>query len=245
MSQVDSIIIIPTYNEIGNIEKMVRKVFSLPKQFDLLIIDDGSPDGTAFKVKELQREYPDRLFIVERSGKLGLGTAYIAGFKWALERSYEYIFEMDCDFSHNPEDLVRLYEAAQQGADLSVGSRYIKGGGFVNWPKNRIFISKVASYYVNLITWIGVNDTTAGFVCYKRKVLETLDLSKIRFIGYAFQIEMKFACRKLGFKIVEVPIIFTERIEGVSKMSKNIIKEGIIGVLIIQWQSYFSSYRKS
>lgn len=241
----DSVVIIPTYNEIGNIEKMVRKVFSLSKDFHLLIIDDGSPDGTAQKVKDLQSEFNGRLFIIERKGKLGLGTAYIAGFHWALERSYQYIFEMDCDFSHNPEDLIRLYSACTSGsADVAVGSRYVKGGGFVNWPANRIFISKGASYYVNFITWIGVKDPTAGFICYKRQVLETIDLAKIQFVGYAFQIEMKFAAKKLGFKITEVPIIFTEREVGVSKMNRNIIKEGIIGVLKIQWHSFFTSYAK-
>jgi dolichol-phosphate mannosyltransferase len=241
----DSVVIIPTYNEIGNIEKMVRKVFSLSKDFHLLIIDDGSPDGTAQKVKDLQSEFNGRLFIIERKGKLGLGTAYIVGFHWALERSYQYIFEMDCDFSHNPEDLIRLYSACTSGsADVAVGSRYVKGGGFVNWPADRIFISKGASYYVNFITWMGVKDPTAGFICYKRKVLETIDLDKIQFVGYAFQIEMKFAAKKLGFKITEVPIIFTEREVGVSKMNRNIIKEGIIGVLKIQWHSFFTSYAK-
>lgn len=241
----DSVVIIPTYNELGNIENMVRKVFSLPQAFDLLIIDDGSPDGTAAKVKQLQTEFANRLFIIERSGKQGLGTAYIAGFKWALAKSYPYIFEMDCDFSHNPDDLLRLYnECAVNGADVSIGSRYVPGGGFVNWPKDRIRLSKNASLYVNLVTWIGIKDPTAGFICYKRNVLETIDLDKIRFVGYAFQIEMKFAARKLGFKIAEVPIIFTERVEGVSKMSRNIIREGIFGVLTIQWNSFFSSYRK-
>jgi dolichol-phosphate mannosyltransferase len=224
---------------------MVRKVFSLSKEFHLLIIDDGSPDGTAQKVKDLQTEFNGRLFIIERKGKLGLGTAYIAGFHWALERTYQYIFEMDCDFSHNPEDLIRLYSACTNGnADVAVGSRYVKGGGFVNWPADRIFISKGASYYVNFITWMGVKDPTAGFICYKRKVLETIDLDKIQFVGYAFQIEMKFAAKKLGFKIDEVPIIFTEREVGVSKMNRNIIKEGIIGVLKIQWHSFFTSYAK-
>ncbi len=241
----DSLVIIPTYNELGNIEKMVRKVFSLPHVFDLLIIDDGSPDGTAQKVKQLQAEFAGKLFLIERSGKQGLGTAYIAGFRFALEKSYEYIFEMDCDFSHNPDDLVRLYDACRNGNyDLAVGSRYVEGGGFVNWPKDRIRLSKNASRYVNFVTGIKIQDPTAGFICYKRNVLETIDLNKIRFVGYAFQIEMKFAARKLGFKIVEVPIIFTERVEGVSKMSRNIIKEGIIGVLQIQWNSFFSDYRR-
>jgi len=241
----ESLIIIPTYNEIGNIEKMVRKVFSLPHAFDLLIIDDGSPDGTAAKIKELQKEFSGKLFLIERSGKQGLGTAYIAGFNFALERSYEYIFEMDCDFSHNPDDLIKLYSACKDdGYDIAIGSRYVEGGGFVNWPKDRIFISRFASFYVNLVTHIGIHDTTAGFVCYTRKVLNTIDLKKIRFVGYAFQIEMKFAAIKLGFKLKEVPIIFTERVEGVSKMSRNIIKEGFLGVLEIQWNHFFTTYKK-
>jgi dolichol-phosphate mannosyltransferase len=241
----DSIVIIPTFNELGNIEKMVRKVFDLSHSFHLLIIDDGSPDGTGAKVRELQSEFLGRLFLIERQGKLGLGTAYITGFKWALERNYQYIFEMDCDFSHNPEDLIRLHDAcAKQNYDVAIGSRYVLGGGFVNWPKDRIRLSKSASIYVNLVTWIGIKDPTAGFICYKRKVLESIDLDKIRFIGYAFQIEMKFAAKRLGFSFVEVPIIFTERVEGVSKMSRNIIKEGIFGVLKIQWNSFFSSYKK-
>jgi dolichol-phosphate mannosyltransferase len=240
----DSLVIIPTYNEKGNIERMVRKVFSLPKAFDLLIIDDGSPDGTAEIVQALQKEFADNLFLLQRKGKQGLGTAYIAGFRYALARSYEYIFEMDCDFSHNPDDLIRLYQAAVNGADLAIGSRYVDGGGFVNWPKDRILISKGASIYVNFVTRIGIADPTAGFVCFRRKVLETIDLDKIRFVGYAFQIEMKFATRRLGFKIEEVPIIFTERVEGVSKMSSNIIREGIIGVMTIEWRSLFESYKK-
>lgn len=241
----EQIVIIPTYNEIENIVKMIRKVFSLNTAFDLLIIDDGSPDGTALKVKELQKEFSGRLFMIERKGKLGLGTAYIAGFKWALEKGYEFIMEMDCDFSHNPDDLERLLKACKfDGADLSVGSRYVKGGNVKNWPSDRVLISKGASMYVNLITWIGVRDTTAGFVCYKRKVLESIDLDKIRFIGYAFQIEMKFAAKKLGFKLVEVPIQFVDRIEGQSKMSRSIIKEAVLGVLAMQWNSLFNSYRK-
>jgi dolichol-phosphate mannosyltransferase len=242
----DSVVIIPTYNELGNIEKMIRKVFSLEQPFHLLIIDDGSPDGTADVVKRLQAEFTDQLFLIERQGKLGLGTAYIKGFKWALKRQYEFIFEMDCDFSHNPDDLLRLYEVVAGGnADVVIGSRYVKGGGFVNWPYNRILLSKFASYYVNLVTWMGISDTTAGFVTYRRKVLETINLDKIRFVGYAFQIEMKFAAQKLGFRLHEVPIIFTERVEGVSKMNSNIIKEGILGVINIQWNSFFSSYKRS
>jgi dolichol-phosphate mannosyltransferase len=239
-----NVVIIPTYNELGNIEKMVRKVMSLQPEFHLLVIDDGSPDGTAAVVKKLQADFTGRLSIIERSGKLGLGTAYIAGFKWALERGYDYIFEMDCDFSHNPDDLVRLLHEAQNGCDLVVGSRYVQGGGFVNWPFSRILLSKVASVYVNLVTWIGIADTTAGFVCFKRKVLETIDLDNIKFVGYTFQIEMKFATKQLGFRVKEIPIIFTERVEGVSKMSTNIVKEAIGGVLRIRWNSWFQSYKK-
>jgi dolichol-phosphate mannosyltransferase len=239
-----SLVIIPTYNELGNIEKMVRKVMSLQPEFHLLVIDDGSPDGTAAVVKKLQPDFADKLFLMERSGKLGLGTAYIAGFKWALASGYDYIFEMDCDFSHNPDDLVRLLHEAQNGFDLVIGSRYVQGGGFVNWPFSRILLSRVASVYVNLVTWIGIADTTAGFVCFKRKVLEDINLDNIKFVGYTFQIEMKFATKQLGFSIKEIPIIFTERVEGVSKMSTNIVKEAIGGVLRIRWNSLFESYRK-
>lgn len=228
----DSLVIIPTYNEIENIERMVRKVFSLPKVFHLLIVDDGSPDGTADVVKQLQKEFPDQLFIHERKGKLGLGTAYIAGFKWGLARDYEFIFEMDCDFSHNPDDLVRLYAGCvERGGDVAVGSRYVKGGEVENWPWHRLLISKGAGIYVNLVLGLGVKDATAGFVCYRRKVLQTLDLDNIRFIGYAFQIEMKYKSKKAGYKIVEVPIKFIDRLYGVSKMSMNIFKEAFIGVL--------------
>ncbi len=224
---------------------MVRKVFSLTKPFHLLIIDDGSPDGTASIVKKLMGEFHGRLFLEERTGKLGLGTAYIHGFKWALQRSYEYIFEMDCDFSHNPDDLLHLYDAcAVNGADLSIGSRYIKGANVVNWPLGRIIMSYYASVYVRIITGIHVMDTTAGFVCYRRKVLETIQLDEIRFIGYAFQIEMKFTTWKHGFKIIEVPIIFTDRTEGTSKMSKGIFKEAIFGVMQLKWKSFFRKYKK-
>jgi dolichol-phosphate mannosyltransferase len=239
-----SIVIIPTYNELGNIEKMVRKVMSLQPAFDLLVIDDGSPDGTADVVKKLQQEFSTQLFLIQRKGKLGLGTAYIAGFKWALNRGYEFIFEMDCDFSHNPDDLIRLLREAEAGFDLVIGSRYVKNGGFVNWPMSRILLSRVASVYVNMVTWLGIADTTAGFVCFRRKVLETINLDNIKFIGYTFQIEMKFATKQLGFKIKEIPIIFTERVEGVSKMSTNIVKEAISGVLRIRWNSFFHSYKK-
>lgn len=226
-----NIVIIPTYNEIENIEKMVHTVFALPREIELLIVDDGSPDGTANKVKELQKQYSGKLHIEERKGKLGLGTAYIHGFKWCLSRDYDYIFEMDCDFSHNPSDLVRLLEACENGADVAVGSRYTKGGKVSNWPIGRILMSYFASVYVRMILWISVKDTTAGFKCYKRKVLETIELDKIRFMGYAFQIEMKYKAIKKGFKIVEVPIMFTDRVLGVSKMSTKIFKEAFLGVL--------------
>ena len=209
------LVIIPTYNEIENIEKIIRKVFSLADEFHVIIIDDGSPDGTANAVKQLQLEFNGKLFIIERQGKQGLGTAYIAGFKWGLKNNYDYLFEMDADFSHNPEDLIRLYHACDHdGADMSVGSRYVRGGKVVNWPMNRILISYGASVYVRLITWMHVKDCTAGFVCYKRKVLESIDLDKIAFIGYAFQIEMKFRALKKGFIIKEVPITFVDRKEG-------------------------------
>ena len=234
---MSKIILIPTYNEIENIEKIIRKVFSLPEPFHILIIDDGSPDGTAQKVKQLQQEFANALFMLERNGKQGLGKAYIAGFKWSIERKYDYIFEMDADFSHNPDDLIRLYhECKNKGADVSVGSRYVKGGKVVNWPFNRIFISYGASVYVRLITWMPVKDCTAGFVCYKRAVLEAIDLDNIKFIGYAFQIEMKYTAWRKDFKIKEVPITFVDRTEGVSKMSKGIVKEAILGV----WKMKFS-----
>ncbi len=233
----DSLIIIPTYNEKENVERMLRTVFSLPKSFHVLIVDDGSPDGTASIVKSLQQEFSGKLHILERQGKLGLGTAYIAGFRWALARDYGYIFEMDCDFSHNPNDLVRLYEGCTTGGgDMSVGSRYVKGGGVKNWPFKRLVMSFCASLYVNTILWLGVRDSTAGFVCYRRKVLETIDLDGIRFIGYAFQIEMKYNTNQLGFKIVEVPITFIDREHGVSKMSMNIFNEAVIGVFKMRFR---------
>jgi dolichol-phosphate mannosyltransferase len=226
-----NLVIIPTYNEIENVEKMVRTVFILPREFDLLIVDDGSPDGTATCIKELQKEYSGKLHLEERKGKLGLGTAYIHGFKWALRNNYDFIFEMDCDFSHNPSDLVKLLEACEKGADVAVGSRYCKGGKIDNWPLGRILMSYIASVYVRMVLWIPVKDTTAGFKCYRRKVLETIDLDSIRFMGYAFQIEMKYRAYKKGFKIVEVPIMFTDRILGVSKMSTKIFKEAFVGVI--------------
>lgn len=228
----EALVIIPTYNEKENIERMVHKVFSLPADFDLLIVDDGSPDGTADIVKRLQVEYPDRLHIEERTGKLGLGTAYIHGFKWGLQRSYAYFFEMDCDFSHNPDDLVRLYIAAKEGgADVAIGSRYVRGGKVENWPIGRILMSYFASVYVRLVLWMNIKDTTAGFKCYRRAVLEAIDLDGVRFIGYAFQIEMKYRAWRKKFTLMEVPITFTDRIAGHSKMSTGIFKEAFWGVM--------------
>ncbi len=230
-----NLVIIPTYNEIENIEKMIRKVFSLPTLFNVLIVDDGSPDGTAQKVKQLQTEFSDKLFLEERKGKLGLGTAYIHGFRWALKRDFEHIFEMDCDFSHNPDDLIRLLESCEKGADVTVGSRYVKGGNVSNWDMKRILLSYFASLYVRSVLWFNVKDTTAGFVCYKRKVLETIDLDRIKFMGYAFQIEMKYSAYKKRFKIAEIPITFVDRVEGVSKMSTKIFKEAFWGVFQIRF----------
>jgi dolichol-phosphate mannosyltransferase len=232
----DSLVIIPTYNEKENIERMVRTVFALPSNFHLLIIDDGSPDGTADIVKFLMQEFSDKLFLEERKGKLGLGTAYIHGFIWALKGTYKFIFEMDCDFSHNPNDLIRLKEACLKGADVAVGSRYVKGGSVINWPLGRILMSYFASVYVRCVLWINIKDTTAGFKCYKREVLEKIDFNNIHFVGYAFQIEMKYTAIKLGFKIAEVPISFTDRTEGISKMSKGIFKEAFWGVLQMRFK---------
>lgn len=233
----DSLVIIPTYNEKENISRIIHKVFSLEKEFDVLIVEDNSPDGTAAIVRSLQTEYPGRLHMLERKGKLGLGTAYIAGFNWALKGNYGYIFEMDADFSHNPEDLERLYHACTlEGADMAIGSRYIKGVNVVNWPMGRVLMSYFASYYVRIITGMKIMDTTAGFKCYTRRVLETIDFDKIRFIGYAFQIEMKYTTWKLGFNIKEVPVIFTDRTEGTSKMSKGIFKEAILGVIRLKFK---------
>jgi dolichol-phosphate mannosyltransferase len=226
----DSLIIIPTYNEIENVERMTRKVMSLPKEFHILFVDDNSPDGTAEKIVELQAEFPGKIHLESRAGKLGLGTAYIHGFKWAITNQYDFVFEMDCDFSHNPDDLIRLYEACASGADLSIGSRYCKGGKVSNWPLNRILMSYFASIYVRLILWISIKDTTAGFKCYRRKVLETINLDGVSFKGYAFQICMKYAAVKHGFKISEVPITFIDRQYGQSKMSTGIFKEAFFGV---------------
>jgi dolichol-phosphate mannosyltransferase len=238
-----NLVIIPTYKEKENIEKMVRKVFSLALPFELLIIDDNSPDGTAEIIKSLQTEYHSKLHMIQRSGKLGLGTAYITGFKWAIEHKYDYIFEMDADFSHNPEDLIRLFDACEnQGADLAIGSRYISGVNVVNWPIGRILMSYYASSYVRFVTGMTIRDTTAGFKCYKRKVLETIKLDKIKLKGYAFQIEMKFTTWKFGFKIIEVPIIFTERQEGTSKMSGGIFNEAVWGVIKMKFRSFFKNY---
>ena len=243
MAKSDSVIVIPTYNEKENIEKMIRTLLALEHCFDVLVVDDGSPDGTGAIVKGLQAEFPDRVFLIERSGKLGLGTAYIAGFKWALKAGYEYIFEMDADFSHNPNDVPRLYAAcAEEGADLSVGSRYVTGVNVVNWPMGRVLMSYFASKYVRFITGLPVYDTTAGFNCYRRKVLETMDLDAIRFKGYAFQIEMKFVTHKCGFTIKEAPVIFVNRVLGVSKMSGGIFSEAFFGVIRLKIGSWFKRY---
>ena len=239
----DSIVLIPTYNEKENIENIIRAVFNLPESFDILVIDDNSPDGTAAIVKNLQQEFAGRLHIIERKGKLGLGTAYIAGFKWAIEHRYDYIFEMDADFSHNPEDLLRLKAACRDnGADMAIGSRYVSGVNVVNWPMGRVIMSYYASKYVRFITGLKIHDTTAGFVCYRREVLETIELDKIRFKGYAFQIEMKFTAKMCGFNIQEVPIIFINRVLGESKMSGGIFSEAVFGVIRLKWGSLFRKY---
>lgn len=244
MQTSDSLVIIPTYNERENIENIIRAVFALEHGFHILVIEDGSPDGTADIVKRLQKtEFPERLFMVERQGKLGLGTAYIAGFQWALSHAYEYIFEMDADFSHNPQDLPRLYRAcAEEGADVSVGSRYVSGVNVVNWPMGRVLMSYFASKYVRLITGLRIHDTTAGFVCYRRRVLQTLELDKIRFKGYAFQIEMKFTATRCGFRVAEVPVIFINRELGTSKMNSSIFGEAMFGVIRLKWDSWFRKY---
>ncbi len=242
----DSLVIIPTYKEKENIKSIIVAIFALEKDFDIVVIDDNSPDGTADIVKELMREFRDRLFIIEREGKLGLGTAYITGFKYALEHNYDYIFEMDADFSHNPKDLIALYDAcATKGFDLAIGSRYASGVNVVNWPMGRVLLSYFASIYVQIVTRMPIKDSTAGFKCYKKEVLETINLDKIRFVGYAFQIEMKFTAWKFGFKITEVPIIFTNRILGESKMSTKILNEAVFGIIKMKLRSYFKSYKRS
>ncbi len=244
MKQSDSIVIIPTYNEKENIEKIIKAVLTLEKAFDVLVIDDGSPDGTANIVHQLMEgECADRLFIIEREGKLGLGTAYIAGFKWALERQYEYIFEMDADFSHDPADLPRLYAACHdEGYDLAIGSRYVSGVNVVNWPMGRVLMSYFASLYVRMVTGFKIHDTTAGFKCYKRRVLQTIELDKVKFKGYGFQIEMKFTAWRIGFRIKEVPVVFVNRREGVSKMSGGIFSEAFFGVMRLRWDGWFRKY---
>lgn len=240
----EKLVVIPTYNEKDNIEAILRYVFNMNKDFHILVVDDSSPDGTGDIVRRLQGEYSG-LFLEERKGKLGLGTAYIHGFKWGLARNYQFIFEMDADFSHNPDDLERLYHACKhEGGDLAVGSRYVKGGNVENWPWDRNMLSKGGALYTRLITWMPVKDPTAGFMCYKRDVLENINLDGISFVGYAFQIEMKFAAWKLGYEIREVPITFIDRKLGTSKMHKGIVKEGILGVMQIQWQSMFKNYRQ-
>ena len=236
----NALVVIPTYNEIENIERLVRNIFALQRAFDILVVDDGSPDGTATRIKELQIDYKDRLFILEREKKLGLGTAYIAGFKWALNKAYDYIFEMDADFSHNPNDLIRLYNAcAKDQADIAIGSRYKTGVNVVNWPMGRVLLSWGASKYVRLITGMKIHDTTAGFICYKKEVLETINLDKIRFVGYAFQIEMKYKAYVKKYSIVEIPVIFTDRTKGQSKMSKGIISEAVFGVIRLRLNHLF------
>jgi dolichol-phosphate mannosyltransferase len=244
MAVKEKVVIIPTYNEKDNIEPMVHKVMSLNGDFHLLIIDDGSPDGTAQIIKKLQEEYGERLNLIERKGKLGLGTAYIRGFEWAINEGYEYIFEMDADFSHNPDDLLNLHKACAKGADLAIGSRYISGVNVVNWPMGRVLMSYFASAYVRFVTRMKIMDTTAGFKCYKLNVLRSIDLSNIKLKGYGFQIEMKFTVWKLGFNIVEVPIVFTERREGTSKMSGGIFNEALWGILIMKFKSFFKSYQR-
>jgi dolichol-phosphate mannosyltransferase len=239
-----ALVIIPTYNEKENIEKIINAIFSLPESYHILIVDDGSPDGTAAIVKSLQIVYPDRLFQLQREGKQGLGTAYILGFKWAITRKYDFAFEMDADFSHNPADLPILHKACLNGADMAIGSRYKSGVNVVNWPMGRVLMSYFASVYVRLVTGMKIYDTTSGFKCYRRIVLETIEFDKIRFKGYAFQIEMKFTAWKLGFRIAEVPIVFTDRREGTSKMSGGIFNEALWGVLRIKLRSYFRSYKR-
>jgi dolichol-phosphate mannosyltransferase len=242
--QKEKLVIIPTFNELENIQEVIHAVMHLEGNFELLIIDDNSPDGTALEVIKLQKKFTERLHLIQRKGKLGLGTAYITGFKYALEKGYSYIFEMDADFSHNPNDLIKLhYACANEGFDMAIGSRYITGVNVVNWPMGRVLMSFFASKYVQFVTGIPIKDTTAGFKCYKAKVLQAMDLNKIRFVGYAFQIEMKFTAWKLGFKIIEVPIIFTDRTRGSSKMSTGIFKEAVMGVIYMKLKSLFKTYK--
>lgn len=241
---MEKLVIIPTYNESENINNILDTIFGLHLNFHVLVVDDNSPDGTADIVRQLQHVYKNQLFLEVRQGKQGLGTAYIHGFKWAIEQGYNYIFEMDADFSHNPADLERLYECCKTKADVVVGSRYVKGGQTVNWTWERNILSKGGALYTRILTWMPVKDPTAGFVCYKREVLESINFDEINFVGYAFQIEMKFAAWKLGFKLAEIPITFVDRKFGTSKMNKNIVKEGILGVVKIQWQSMFKNYRR-
>lgn len=245
MEVSNTIIIIPTYNELENISRLLPDIFSIHPKVHVLIVDDGSPDGTATKVRELEQKFPGQIFLEEREMKKGLGTAYIYGFKWALQRGYDYVFEMDADYSHSPKAIQALYDACVgQKYDMSIGSRYVKGGRVLNWPADRVLMSYYASVYVRLISWMPVQDTTAGFVCYTKKVLESIDLDKIKFVGYAFQIEMKYAAYTLGFRIKEIPIVFTDRVEGNSKMSTGIFKEAVIGVLRMRWRSLSESYRR-
>jgi len=239
----NALVVIPTYNEIENIDRLLRNIFALQRKFHVLVVDDNSPDGTAQNVLDLIESYPDRLHLLQRKGKMGLGTAYIAGFRWALKKPYQYIFEMDADFSHNPNDLIRLYNACNKdGFDVAIGSRYVKGVNVVNWPMSRVLLSWTASKYVQFITGMDIYDTTAGFVCYKKEVLERINLSKIQFVGYAFQIEMKFKAHLSKFKITEIPVIFTDRTKGESKMSSNIISEAIFGVIKMKFKSLFNNY---
>lgn len=245
MEVTRTLIIIPTYNELENISRLLNEIFSMYPQVHVLIVDDGSPDGTARRIKELQKQFPGRLFLEERNGKQGLGTAYICGFRWGLARDYDYLFEMDADFSHPAKSIQPLFNACAEGNyDMSIGSRYVKGGRVLNWPADRVLMSYYASVYVRMITWMPIQDTTAGFICYSRKVLESIDLDQIKFVGYAFQIEMKYAAYSLGFRIKEVPITFVDRVEGNSKMSSGIFKEAVTGVLKMRWHGISHSYRK-
>ena len=241
---MEKLVIIPTYNESENVKPVLHAILSMELDFHVLVVVDNSPDGTAALVREMQKNYPGQLFLQVREGKQGLGTAYIYGFKWAINKGYRYIFEMDADFSHNPKDLERLYQACVQNADVVVGSRYVKGGKTVNWSRYRNVLSKGGALYTRILTWMPVKDPTAGFICYRKEVLETINFDQINFVGYAFQIEMKFAAWKLGFKVIEIPITFVDRKFGTSKMNKNIVKEGILGVIKIQWQSMFKNYRR-